>query len=84
MSVNVTLGPVNTYKTTDLYFAAYLKVAKMNFIGVEKKGDRIFFLFEESELIKPLKRDYFNRKGEVPALTYMDEIKALKTIIHNT
>lgn len=70
------------YRTSDLYYAAYLKVAKVKLIGQEKEGRRIFFLFENDSVINDLQTEYFNRTGKVPALTYADEIKAMKALTH--
>jgi hypothetical protein len=70
------------YKTSDLYYAAYLKVAGVPFIEPEREGRRVIFIFENSESIRDLKREYFNRTAKVPALTYADEVKAMKALTH--
>ena len=72
----------NIFGTSDLYFAAYLKVAGVPFEDTEFRDNRIFFLFKKVENMKLLKREYFDRTGKVSALTYADEIKALKTMTH--
>ena len=68
------------YRTSDLYYSAYLKVAGVPFLGTEREGTRVVFLFEASETLKDLKASYFNRTAKVAALTYTDEIKAMKTL----
>jgi hypothetical protein len=70
------------YKTSDLYYAAYLKVAGVPFIEPEREGRRVIFVFENSDSIRDLKREYFNRKAKVPAMSYADEIKAMKAMTH--
>ena len=70
------------YRTSDLYYAAYLKTAKVMLLGQEREGRRVFFIFEGSPIIEELQREYFNRVGKVPALTYADEIKAMKALTH--
>ena len=70
------------YRTSDLYFAAYLKTAKIKLIGQEREGRRIFFIFEFQDIIPELQQEYFNRVGKVAALTYADEIKAIKALTH--
>jgi hypothetical protein len=70
------------YKTADLYYAAYLKTAAVEFVGTEKDGDRTVFVFNRPENIRGLKAQFFTRQAKVPALTYADEIKALKTLTH--
>jgi len=71
------------YRTSDLYYAAYLKVAGVTFIGTEREGGRVFFVFESPEAgLRDLKTQYFNRVAKVPAMTYADEIKAMKNLTH--
>lgn len=71
------------YRTSDLYYAAFLKVAGVPFLGVEREGRRVFFLFEDSPTIQELKLGYFNRTAKVLALTYADETKAMKALTHD-
>lgn len=70
------------YKTADLYYAAFLKTAQVEFLGTEKDGSRLLFVFVGSEGIRDLKNQFFTRRAKVPALTYADEIKVLKTMTH--
>jgi len=70
------------YRTADLYYAAYLKTAEVPFEGTERDGDRTQFVFERVENIRDLKTQFFTRRAQVPAMTYADEIKALKTLTH--
>jgi len=70
------------YRTSDLYYAAYLKVARVKLLKTEREKGRVFFIFEGTEGINELKQEFFNRTAKVPALTYADEIKAMKTLTH--
>jgi hypothetical protein len=72
------------YRTSDLYYAAYLKVAGVNFAGTSREKGRVFFLFEEDGpvSIRELKQQYYNRTSKVAALTYSDEIKVMKALTH--
>ena len=70
------------YKTADLYYAAYLKTAEVPFLGTERDGDRTSFVFEKLPNIRDLKTQFFTRRAKVSALTYADEVKALKTLTH--
>ena len=73
------------YKTADLYYAAYLKTAAVDFLSTEpdpKDPKRTNFVFAWQENIRELKAQYFTRRAKVAALTYADEIKALKTLTH--
>lgn len=72
------------YRTSDLYYAAYLKVAGITLVGTKREGARIYFLFEEGdgETLRDLKTQYYNRSSKVAALTYADEIKVMKALTH--
>lgn len=75
----------NTYRTADLYYAAYLKVAGVEHADTVKEGSRTFFHFTPPEGgIRDLKRQYFNRTAKVSALGFADEIRNLKTLMHMT
>ena len=73
---------METVRTSDLYFAAYLKVACVNFVRVEREGRRVFFVFEKIESYEELKAQYFNRTAKVAALTYKDEIQVMKSLTY--
>jgi hypothetical protein len=80
------------FPTGDLYFAAYLKTAKVPWLGCRpdtrdgRKG-RMVFVFERTSEIKSLQHAFFARspKGKVVALNYANEVQALKamTRIHD-
>lgn len=70
------------YRTSDMYYAAYLKVAGVAFAGTQREGGRVFFLFEDTDMIKDLKMGYYN-EAKVPALKYADAVKAMKALTHS-
>jgi len=73
------------YKTGDLYYAAYLKAAAVEFLGAEPNSDdprRMDFVFVRPPNLRDLKSQYFTRRAKVSALTFADEIRALKTLVH--
>lgn len=72
------------YRTSDLYYAAYLKVAGVPFVETAKEGDRVFFVFEGSEGLRDLRSQYFNRTAKVSALNYADEVRSMKALTHMT
>jgi hypothetical protein len=72
----------NQYRTSDVYYAAYLKVAGVPFLGTEREGNRVYFLFEAIEGLKDLKAQYFNRTAKVSALNFADEIRSMKTMTY--
>ena len=69
-------------RTSDLYYAAYLKVAGVPFRGTERDGTRVYFLFEGVEELSGLHRRWYDRSAQVPAMTYADEVKAMKSLCH--
>ena len=71
-----------SYRTADLYFAAYLKAAGVPFLDTERDGDRTLFVFEKVENIRDLKTGFFTRTAKLAAMSYADEIKALKAMTH--
>jgi hypothetical protein len=71
------------YRTSDLYYAAYLKVAGVLLQETVREGGRVYFVFDNMSTISDLKQQYFNRTSKVPALTYADEIKAMKALTHD-
>jgi hypothetical protein len=74
------------YRTSDLYYAAYLKVAGVSHEDTIRVKGRVFFIFGQpeggQEVLKDLKRQYFNRKAKVAALTFADEVKNMKNLTH--
>ena len=72
------------YRTSDLYFAAYLKVAEVPLSGVEREGKRVFFQFEDpgGSVIRDLKDQYFMDQAKVKALSYSQSVKAMKALIY--
>lgn len=71
------------YKTADLYYAAYLMTAQVEFTGVEEAASgRVVFVFTRPENIRDLKMQFFTHRARVSALTYANNIKTLKSIIH--
>ena len=72
----------DTYRTSDLYYAAFLRVAGVVLNGVERENRRVYFVFEWSDVIHELKKGYFNETAKVPARSYADEIRAMKTLTH--
>ena len=72
-----------SFRTSDLYFAAFLKVAGVPFVDCESEGNRCVFVFENSEGIKDLKRAFFSRTPtKIAVLSFADEVQALKAMTH--
>jgi hypothetical protein len=72
------------FRTSDLYFAAYLQVAGVAMIKTERNGSgKVSFIFDPSiSNIEELKNGWFNQQAKVPALPYANSIKTLKSYCH--
>lgn len=72
------------FRTSDLYFAAYLQVAGVAMARTERSSTgRVSFVFDTSvSNIDELKNAWFNQSGRVPALPFANAIKSLKSICH--
>lgn len=71
-----------TYRTSDIYYAAYLKVAGVFHADTVREGSRVYFIFDQVEGLRDLKNQYFNRTAKISALAYADEIRNLKALTH--
>ena len=69
-----------------MYFASYLRVAGVTFVEAERDQGRVVFVFESRgvAVMRDLKRDYFTDRAKVPALSFVQMIRAMKTLTHNT
>jgi hypothetical protein len=67
-------------KTCDLYLAAFFTTAGCKIKETSRDARKVYFLFENTELIEKLKVDYFTRNAKVDALTYADNVKSLKSL----
>jgi hypothetical protein len=73
------------FKTSDLYFAAYLQTAGVEMTRTERSADtgKVFFVFDTSIAnIEELKAAWFNNSGKVAANPYAYAIKSLKSVCH--
>jgi hypothetical protein len=69
-------------QTSDLYFAAYLQAVGLRMVRTERENNRVIFIFDsQGEDDEALKRDYY-ADAEVPALSYGNAIKNLKSRVH--
>lgn len=75
--------PDALYRTSDIWFAAFLKVAQVPFLGVEGDRKKTVFLFEDQgpAIMRDLKNGYFMDTTKVAALSYSQAIRALKAMV---
>lgn len=71
-----------TFRTADLYFAAYCKASGVPYEGCDRLRNKVFFIFGDADGEEEYRHAYFSREGRVAAADYADEIQALKSIIH--
>lgn len=69
-----------SFKTPDLYLAAFLKIRGLILNGSERERGRVFFIFQQEDVIEGMIKDYYN-DAAVPVLTYKAALRDLKSII---
>lgn len=77
--------PHPTFKTSDLSFAAFLRVAGVPFVGTEREQDKVWFLFEPvagPSSLRNLKSEYYAGTAKVSALEYARTLRDLKALVH--
>ena len=73
------------FKTSDLYFAAYLQTAGVDMKRTDRAPDsgKIFFIFDASvSNVEELKAAWFNNTGKVSGKQYAHNLKTLKSLCH--
>jgi len=68
------------YKTCDLYLAAFFATANCKITSTSRDAKKVYFYFENTEIVEKLKSSYFLRQANVDALSYADNIKSLKSL----
>lgn len=72
-----------TFRTADLYFAAYLQTAGVEMKGTTRENGRVWFIFsKEIANVDELKTGWFNHTAKIAALPYANAIKSLKSVCH--
>ena len=68
------------YKTCDLYLAAFFTTAGCPIKDTSRDTKKVFFFFENTEIVEKLKSSYYLRQAKVDALSYADNVKSLKSL----
>jgi len=68
------------YMTCDLYLAAFLATAGSTMKKTTRDAKKVFFHFEDNEIIQKLRDSYFMRQAPIDALSHADNIKSLKSL----
>jgi hypothetical protein len=72
----------STYKTSDLYLTAYLKIKGHRF-AVEKSAKKSTFIFPTSPELLSNVDEYLTETGSCEPLAYTNAIKNLKNLLFN-
>jgi len=74
----------NEFKSSDLYFSAYLQTAGVELKRTERQENgKVFFVFDATvSNIDELKAAWFNHTGKVVANLYAYNLKTLKSLCH--
>ena len=57
-------------------------MADVPFLTTASEEERTIFVFERVPGMRDLRDQYYRRTSQVPALSYADEIQALKALVH--
>ena len=74
------------YRSSDLYFSAFLCALELPMIGTEEEAlpqnrKKVYFVFKiPKKDLRRLKMDYFGGTGKVRAKLYADRIRSLKQL----
>jgi hypothetical protein len=68
------------YKTCDLYLAAFFATSGCPVKSTTRDAKKVYFFFENSDIVDKLKSAYFLRQGKIDALSYADNVKSLKSL----
>ncbi|MBT4852971.1 MAG: hypothetical protein HON37_13010 [Candidatus Marinimicrobia bacterium] len=71
-------------ETQDFYLSAFLRLKKLEMLGMKSFGSRKLFIFEDNDIFQKLKQEYYWNKAVVDPLEYKKEIRRLKdSIMHS-
>jgi hypothetical protein len=84
LDMNSKMPETSDFRTSDLYFAAYLQTAGVPMLRTERNGSgKVSFVFDATvSNINELKNAWFSHQGRIPALPYANSIKTLKSVCH--
>jgi hypothetical protein len=72
----------DTYRTSDLHLAAFLKAKGMRILDTTKNGRRSTFVFYDKGNSKELIQEFFN-DGMVSITAFKNALQDLKTMVFN-
>lgn len=75
---------ISLFKTSDIQLASYLKCLDYEIKDISKEGNKITFIFKDTDKRKQDVLDFFNNKGLVEPNLLLKSEKDLKGILHNS
>ena len=72
------------FKTKDFYLACFLKTKGIKLSKVLREGSILIFCFEQIEDIKDIITGFYSDGEKVSAISFINTIRDLKALIHNT
>lgn len=76
------------YRTSDIYFAAYLCSIEIEMVNTEEEqgadgGRKLVFVFKVPEAdLQRMKSSYFGGQATVKVRNFVDNLKALKALVY--
>jgi len=83
-----TTNDSDSYRTSDIYFAAFLKVAAVPFHDTARVQDngrsKLEFVFKPHDMgmMRQLKQEYFSGHAKVSAIEFTQAVKMMKQLTH--
>lgn len=71
---------IHSYKTSDLYLSAFLKSKGVILHNIERRDNKVFFVFQDEGDIPDLVNKYFNNSS-VEVLSFKAALTDLRSII---
>lgn len=68
--------------TQDFYLTAYLRLNGQRILHLKDEGRRHLFVFEDTEELQRLRRDYYYDEATVAPQIYKRSIRELKALIY--
>jgi len=75
---------MGTFDTTDFYLACFLRCAGYDLEDVRREGRRSVFVFRDRPERKAEMLAFYRNEGAVKPLAFVETIKSMKALIHNT
>jgi len=72
------------FESREFYSSAFLIASGIELLRIYKEGPRTVFVFEDTEQVQTLLKNYFGMQATVNAASFAGAIKNLKSVIHTS